>query len=137
MAILFTGVVMAHYTHFNLSPTTQVTAQQTSRMLAFVAETVVFAYLGLATTTMVHRYHLGFIFCTLFLIVTARAANIFPLSRVVNRNRSIKITAKQQFVMWFSGLRGAIAFSLAIAVSDCDRVWQWYARTTPLQFDTW
>ena len=48
MAILFCGIVMAHYTHFNLSPITQMTTQQVFRTTAFLAETSVFAYLGLA-----------------------------------------------------------------------------------------
>ena len=37
MSILFNGVVMSHYTHFNLSPVTQITMQQTLRTLAFFA----------------------------------------------------------------------------------------------------
>lgn len=37
MAILFCGIVMAHYTHFNLSPVTQMTVQQIFRTVAFIA----------------------------------------------------------------------------------------------------
>ena len=37
MAVLFSGIVMAHYTHFNLSPVTQITIQQTLRSTAFMA----------------------------------------------------------------------------------------------------
>ena len=37
MAVLFSGIVMSHYTHFNLSPVTQVTVQQTMRTVAFIA----------------------------------------------------------------------------------------------------
>ena len=37
MAILFNGVVMSHYAHFNLSPVTQITMQQTLRTLSFIA----------------------------------------------------------------------------------------------------
>jgi sodium/hydrogen exchanger 8 len=37
MAILFCGIGMSHYTHFNLSPVTQITMQQTMRTLAFIA----------------------------------------------------------------------------------------------------
>ncbi|KAH9361185.1 hypothetical protein HPB48_001543 [Haemaphysalis longicornis] len=48
MAILFNGVVMSHYTHFNLSSVTQITMQQTLRTISLIAETSVFAYLGLA-----------------------------------------------------------------------------------------
>lgn len=37
MAVLFCGIVMSHYTHFNLSPVTQVTVQQTMRTVSFMA----------------------------------------------------------------------------------------------------
>ena len=36
MAILFAGMTMAHYLHFNLSPTTQITAQAVSLMCVCV-----------------------------------------------------------------------------------------------------
>ena len=37
MAILFCGIVMSHYTHFNLSPVTQITVQHVFRTAAFVS----------------------------------------------------------------------------------------------------
>ena len=37
------------------------------------------------------------------LILLGRAANIFPLSFLVNRFRTTKISSQMQFVMWFSG----------------------------------
>ena len=37
MAILFCGIVMSHYAHFNLSPVTQITVQQLFRTAAFLA----------------------------------------------------------------------------------------------------
>lgn len=37
MAVLFCGIVMSHYTHFNLSPVTQVTVQQALRTVSFMA----------------------------------------------------------------------------------------------------
>ena len=55
MAILFNGIVMSHYTHYKLSTVTQITMQQTMRTLAFIAETCVFAYLGLALFSFQHR----------------------------------------------------------------------------------
>ena len=44
-----------------------------------------------------------------------RAVNIFPLSFIANicRERPNKITPKRQAVLWFVGLRGAIAFALS------------------------
>eukprot|EP00871_Galdieria_phlegrea_P005412 jgi/Galph1/5872/GphlegSOOS_G4524.1 len=47
-----------------------------------------------------------------------RAFNIFPLSWLLNRYRMDKISLKNQFIMWFSGLRGAIAFALSLNFPD-------------------
>ena len=65
MAILFCGIVMSHYTHFNLSPVTQITVQQTFRTLAFLAETAVFAYLGLAIFSFSHDVRPAFVVWTI------------------------------------------------------------------------
>lgn len=114
MAILFCGIVMSHYTHFNLSTVTQITMQQTMRTLAFIAETCVFAYLGLAIFSFNHRCELALVIWSLILCLIGRAANIFPLAWMVNKFREHKITKKMQFVMWFSGLRGAISYALSL-----------------------
>ena len=54
---------------------------------------------------------LAVIFCAI-----GRAVNIFPLSLIANlcrRRRHNRIPLKMQFVLWFTGLRGAIAFALS------------------------
>ncbi|KAL9924878.1 na[+]/H[+] hydrogen exchanger 1 [Glossina fuscipes fuscipes] len=114
MAILFCGIVMSHYTHFNLSTVTQITMQQTMRTLAFIAETCVFAYLGLAIFSFKHQVELSFVIWAIVLCLIRRACNIFPLAYVVNKFREHKITSKMQFIMWFSGLRGAISYALSL-----------------------
>lgn len=114
MAILFCGIVMSHYTHFNLSTITQITMQQTMRTLAFIAETCVFAYLGLAIFSFKHQVELALVIWSLILCLIGRACNIFPLAFLVNKFREHKITNKMQFIMWFSGLRGAISYALSL-----------------------
>ncbi|XP_065828418.1 sodium/hydrogen exchanger 8-like isoform X2 [Oscarella lobularis] len=114
MAILFCGIVMSHYTHFSLSPSTQMTVQHVFRTMAFMCETCVFAYLGLAIFGFQHSFHASLILWSLFLILIGRAVNIFPLSLVMNRFRTVKISVQTQFIIWFSGLRGAIAFALSL-----------------------
>lgn len=105
MAILFCGIVMSHYTHFNLSTVTQITMQQTMRTLAFIAETCVFAYLGLAIFSFQHQVELALVLWSIVLCLLGRACNIFPLAWMVNKFREHKITSRMQFIMWFSGLR--------------------------------
>eukprot|EP00092_Neocalanus_flemingeri_P074030 GFUD01091489.1.p1 GENE.GFUD01091489.1~~GFUD01091489.1.p1 ORF type:complete len:370 (+),score=117.23 GFUD01091489.1:90-1199(+) len=114
MAILFCGVVMSHYTHYNLSPVTQITMQQTMRTLAFVCETSIFIYLGLGIFSFPHRVELSLVVWSLVLILLGRALNIFPLSLLCNKFRSHQITKRMMVIMWFSGLRGAIAYALSL-----------------------
>lgn len=114
MAILFCGIVMSHYTHLNLSPVTQITTQLTFRTIAFIAETCVFAYLGMAIFSFQHIVKPAFVVWSIVLVLCGRAANIYPLSFLANYFREHKITPKMQFIMWFSGLRGAVSFALSL-----------------------
>ena len=58
----------------------------------------------------------GSVACALVNLNFARFLNIFIVSKLVNRTRSddTRITGKQQFVMWIAGLRGAMAYALAL-----------------------
>ncbi|KAI7789794.1 sodium hydrogen exchanger 8 [Triplophysa rosa] len=114
MAILFSGIVMSHYTHHNLSPVTQILMQQTLRTVAFMCETCVFAFLGLSIFSFPHKFELSFVIWCIVLILVGRAVNIFPLSFLLNFFRDHKITPKMMFIMWFSGLRGAIPYALSL-----------------------
>lgn len=120
MAILFCGIVMSHYTHFNLSTVTQITMQQTLRTLSFIAETCVFAYLGLALFSFKHRVEPALVVWSIVLCLLGRACNIFPLAYLVNKFREHQITKKMMFIMWFSGLRGAISYALSLHLNFSD-----------------
>jgi NhaP-type Na+/H+ or K+/H+ antiporter len=50
----------------------------------------------------------------LFAVMLGRAVNIVANTAFLNNFRAHKISRPFQFLMWFSGLRGAIAFALAI-----------------------
>ncbi|XP_066442893.1 sodium/hydrogen exchanger 8 isoform X3 [Eleutherodactylus coqui] len=105
MAILFSGIVMSHYTHHNLSPVTQILMQQTLRTVAFLCETCVFAFLGLSIFSFPHKFEISFVIWCIVLVLLGRAVNIFPLSYLLNFFRDHKITPKMMFIMWFSGSR--------------------------------
>uniref|UniRef100_A0A674CYC1 Sodium/hydrogen exchanger n=1 Tax=Salmo trutta TaxID=8032 RepID=A0A674CYC1_SALTR len=114
MSILFSGIVMSHYTHHNLSPVTQILMQQTLRSVAFMCETCVFAFLGLSIFSFPHKFEFSFVIWCIVLVLVGRAVNIFPLSYLLNFFRDHKITPKMMFIMWFSGLRGAIPYALSL-----------------------
>lgn len=113
-ALVFNGILISHYTHFNLSPITQIVMQSTIRTLAFIAETCVFAYLGLALFSFPLAIEPSFIIWSVILCLLGRAANIYPLAYLCNYFREHKISKKMMFIMWFSGLRGAVSYSLSL-----------------------
>jgi NhaP-type Na+/H+ or K+/H+ antiporter len=115
MCVLISGIVMSYYTAPNLSKQAQQTISGISKTLAFICETFVFIYMGMAVFSFSNLYwDILLIIAVIVLCMIGRFLNITPLSLVVNFYRKERITFKNQFIMWFSGLRGAIAFALSI-----------------------
>ena len=113
MSLFFCGIVLSHYNRFNLSPTSQITAHNIFKCMAVLSEYFVFLYIGMGVFT--DRYtQINFTFFLLVMLfcLVARLFNIFPLSYLANMGRNQTIPLKMQVVMWFAGLRGAIAFAL-------------------------
>jgi len=115
VAVLFCGICQAHYTYHNLSIESRSRTKQIFELLNFLTENFIFIYIGISTFTYQrHHWNVGFIFGALIAVIIARACNVYPLSFLLNLGRSNKIRYNFQHMMMFSGLRGAIAFALAI-----------------------
>ncbi|XP_066475649.1 sodium/hydrogen exchanger 7 isoform X2 [Tiliqua scincoides] len=115
VAVLFCGITQAHYTYNNLSAESRSRTKQLFEVLHFLAENFIFSYMGLALFTFQkHVFSPGFIIGAFIAIFLGRAAHIYPLSFFLNLGRRHKISWNFQHMMMFSGLRGAMAFALAI-----------------------
>uniref|UniRef100_A0A7N6AQD4 Sodium/hydrogen exchanger n=1 Tax=Anabas testudineus TaxID=64144 RepID=A0A7N6AQD4_ANATE len=115
VAVLFCGITQAHYTYNNLSPESQDRTKQLFELLHFLAENFIFSYMGLTLFSFQsHVFNPLFIIGAFVAVFLGRAANIYPLSFLLNLGRKNKIGANLQHVMMFAGLRGAMAFALAI-----------------------
>uniref|UniRef100_A0A6I8RZZ2 Sodium/hydrogen exchanger 8 n=1 Tax=Xenopus tropicalis TaxID=8364 RepID=A0A6I8RZZ2_XENTR len=79
-----------------------------------LSETCVFAFLGLSIFSFPHKFEISFVIWCIVLVLLGRAVNIFPLSYLLNFFRDHKITPKMMYIMWFSGLRGAIPYALSL-----------------------
>ena len=91
--------------------------------IAFSTETLVFLFLGMGLFAFSHPYEqlsIIFVLLTVVNLFLARALNIGICSWLVNLGRSSesKINFNMQFVMWISGLRGAMAYALALKSSS-------------------
>ncbi|KOM53223.1 hypothetical protein LR48_Vigan09g188200 [Vigna angularis] len=100
VSILFTGIVMKHYAYSNLSQSSQRFASAFFELISSLAETFVFIYMGFDIAMEQHSW----------------AANVFSCAYLVNlvRPSHRKIPPKHQKALWYSGLRGAMAFALAL-----------------------
>ena len=120
VSVFFCGISMSHYTWYNLSNIAQISLEYVILGLAKCSENFVYAYLGIQLVLSIankkgnYEWHFQTIVFTLLLCLLSRALNIFPFSFLINLRRKNKITLDMQIMIWFSGLRGAICFAMAL-----------------------
>ena len=78
-----------------------------------------------------HKFVFSFVLVAFLAIAVARALNIYPLSFILNFGRKTRIPMNYQHMLWFSGLRGAMAFALAMQNTMTDAR-QMFLTTTSL-----
>jgi CPA1 family monovalent cation:H+ antiporter len=83
---------------------------------AFLANSIVFLLIGI-TAARVPFSTLGFasLSTAILLILLGRAATVYPISWLFARSRW-RIAVPDQHVLWWGGLRGALALALALAL---------------------
>jgi len=114
MALFFCGIILAHYNNYNLSEASQITSHYIFASLANVSEFFVFLYVGMGFFTgRFVEWNVFFSIMAILFCLIARACNIFPFAIIANIGRTRKIPWRMMIVMWFAGLRGAIAFALS------------------------
>ncbi|NWX91745.1 SL9A6 protein, partial [Nothoprocta pentlandii] len=105
VAVLFCGITQAHYTYNNLSTESQHRTKQLFELLNFLAENFIFSYMGLALFTFQnHVFNPTFVVGAFLAIFLGRAANIYPLSFLLNLGRRNKIGTNLQHMMMFAGM---------------------------------
>jgi sodium/hydrogen exchanger-like protein 6/7 len=115
VAVLFCGIMQSYYTFINLSEESRRRTKDLFELINFLAENFVFSYMGLSLFTYKnHQWVPGFIAVSFIAIFAGRVINIYILSFFLNLCRAKRIKYRFQHMLVFAGLRGAIAFALAI-----------------------
>jgi sodium/hydrogen exchanger 3 len=130
VSILLCGMTMNYYTRHNLHENTKDFNKRLFKVLAATCETFVFIYIGLGVCSFQHTYRLPLFGVSLAAISIARAANIYGLSFIINGYArkygqapgdgefQLPVPRRFQHMLWFCGLRGAIAFALALRARE-------------------
>ncbi|KAJ3447655.1 sodium/hydrogen exchanger [Anaeramoeba flamelloides] len=128
VSILFCGIIFSRYSDMNMTHRSTLTFKRDLKSFASMNEAIIFLYLGTETTfqfaskdsdlNFTHDLDAVFTILTLVFIFLFRFLLVVILTRIANRSRMHKVKMKEQFVLSYSGLRGAIAFALAFALPD-------------------
>ncbi|GAB9470421.1 hypothetical protein Gpo141_00007666 [Globisporangium polare] len=120
LSVFFSGVFIRHYHMYNISKASAATFTHLLSTLAFLSENFLYVYLGVSVLAFsdLFKWDWGFIGASFAVCLVARALNTFPLCALANlcRHRDQRIPIKYMVVIWFSGLRGSIAFALVLNV---------------------
>jgi len=114
---------MSTYAKANISKEGGAACSSMFKTLAVCAETLIFLMVGMNACLydLSDNFNGDFFAFTLFLIECTRAINIFGLTGVLNFCREHKTDLGSQVTMWNAGLRGAIAFALAMEFPNVNK----------------
>ncbi|KAL0963495.1 hypothetical protein UPYG_G00307180 [Umbra pygmaea] len=118
MAIVTCALTMKYYVEENVSQRSCTTIRHVIKMLGSIAETVIFFFLGVVTVTTEHEWNWGYILFTLLFAFLWRALGVLVLTQIINPFRTIPFNFKDQFILVYSGLRGAVTFALVFTLPD-------------------
>jgi sodium/hydrogen exchanger 8 len=126
IASLLHGVGCALFVKPNMSEEGHFRAELISHSLAALADMLIFimvGYTGVSAVESVVDVSWALTFWTLGLCLILRAVSTFPLVAVLNlcRKKHRQVGMNEAFLMWWSGLRGAIAIGLVADVPSAYR----------------
>ncbi|XP_078473604.1 sodium/hydrogen exchanger 3-like [Lampetra planeri] len=119
LAITFCGICCRTYVDANISSKSQTVIKYTMKMLASAAETIIFIFLGIsAVDTEKWTWNTAFILPTLIFVSVYRIIGVVIQTWILNWFRVVPLSAIDQAVMSYGGLRGAVAFALVALLDE-------------------
>lgn len=107
---------MKEYVKGNVSVEANTSVKYFTKMLAQCSETVIFMFLGLSTVSSNHTWDTNFVVITVASCLIFRTIGVIIQCTILNKFRTKQFTPLDQFVLSYGGLRGAIAFGLAVSL---------------------
>lgn len=121
---------MKQYVKSNILHETIASVRHTIRTLAIGSETVVFLLLGTSAISFNNKIDVWFIIITVASCTIYRAVFTLLQCSLLNRFRKQQFTFKEKIILSYSGLRGAIAFGLALSLPDTIMAKNMFVTTT-------
>uniref|UniRef100_A0A914QCX1 Sodium/hydrogen exchanger n=1 Tax=Panagrolaimus davidi TaxID=227884 RepID=A0A914QCX1_9BILA len=129
-AIIACGVAMKEYVKGNITHEANTSVKYLTKLLALSAETVIFMFLGLSTISSSHKWDTYFVVITIISCFIYRTLGVIIQCTILNQFRTKQFTSVDQFVLSYGGLRGAIAFGLAVSMPEMIAAKSMFVTTT-------
>ena len=118
ISIIGFGLIVKRYALTNISQKSYTTVKYATKTMAVTSDCIIFLFLGMVIFSEKHHINWRFLLATISLCTVYRFIGTFMFSYLTNRKRNIKINFREQFIMAYGGLRGAVGFSLAVVLND-------------------
>jgi sodium/hydrogen exchanger-like protein 3 len=109
---------MKQYVEFNISKKSNATIEYVLKMLASIMETIIFMFMGLSTVSDHHSWNTGFVMMTLLCCAVYRIIGVIIFANLANRWRLLELKMTDMLIMSYGGIRGAVAFALALILDE-------------------
>jgi CPA1 family monovalent cation:H+ antiporter len=118
LAALTAGLVVGNYRPSgSLSESGHHALETFWEFIAFVANSLIFILIGAQEAQQHFRGIWLSVFVAIALVTLGRAVAIYPLCALFSRSR-LKVDRRHQHILFWGGLRGALALALALALPD-------------------
>ena len=114
ISIFVAGSVMRNYAFYSLGSQGKITIEYLVDTIGFTTENFIFAYLGISIPLMLEEVNLSLAGIGIGALMISRAAAVFCTSYFVGLFDHKKVPLSHQIVFIYAGLRGAVAFYLAL-----------------------
>ena len=109
---------MKQYVEFNISKKSNATVEYVFKMFASIMETIIFMFMGLSTISDNHSWNTGFVIVTIVACSLYRFIGVLIFAFISNRRRLMKLEFTDMLIMSYGGIRGAVAFALALILDE-------------------
>ncbi|MFS8085129.1 MAG: cation:proton antiporter, partial [Acidobacteriota bacterium] len=110
-----TGLIIGNVGHLAIEEKGREAVEEFWEYAAFVANSLIFLLIGMRLANQDYRFVLLPALIAILVVTVGRALAIYPLSLVFTRS-SLRVSSRHQHVLFWGGLRGALALALALGL---------------------
>jgi CPA1 family monovalent cation:H+ antiporter len=115
LATLTSGLIIGNVGHMSLSASSRQAVEDFWEYAAFVANSLIFLLIGIQLARPAYHFFWLSALIAIGVVLIGRALAIYPLSLVFLRS-SLRLKLRHQHILFWGGLRGALALALALGL---------------------